>query len=31
MIKSYRFEPDNSAPKEQCGMIKLFLDINAFR
>ena len=31
MIKSYRFEPDSSAPKEQCGMIKLFLDINAFK
>ena len=31
MIKSYRFEPDPKAQKEQCGMIKLFLDINAFK
>jgi len=31
MIKSYRFEPDPKAQKEQCGVIKLFLDINAFR
>lgn len=31
MIKGYKFEPDRSAPKEQCGMIKLFLDINAFK
>lgn len=31
LIKSYRFEPDITAPKEQCGMIKLFLDINTFR
>ncbi|MDC1508999.1 hypothetical protein N8364_04925 [Saprospiraceae bacterium] len=31
MIESYRFEPDPKAPVEQCGMIKLFLDLNAFR
>ena len=31
MIKSYRFEPDPKAQKEQCGMIKLFLDINSFK
>ena len=31
MIKGYKFEPDRNAPKEQCGMIKLFLDINAFK
>ncbi len=31
MIKGYRFEPDPTAPKEQCGMIKLFLDINALK
>ena len=31
MIKGYRYEPDSTAPKEQCGLIKLFLDVNAFR
>ena len=31
MIKGYKFEPDRTAPKEQCGMIKLFLDVNAFK
>ncbi len=31
MIKGYKFEPDPKAPKEQCGMIKIFLDINALR
>jgi len=31
MIKGYKFEPDPTAQKEQCGMIKLFLDVNAFK
>lgn len=31
MIKGYKFEPDRTAPKEQCGLIKIFLDINAFK
>jgi len=31
MIKGYKFEKDKTAPKEQCGVVKLFLDINAFK
>lgn len=31
MIGDYGFESDDNAPLYQCGMIKLFLDINAFR
>ena len=31
MISDYSFESDDDAPLYQCGLIKLFLDINAFR
>ena len=31
MIARYRFEKDTNAPQYECGVIKLFLDINAFR
>ncbi len=27
----YKFEPDYSAPREQCGKLKITLDINAFK
>jgi hypothetical protein len=30
MIMDYEFEPDPTAPEYQYGMIKLFLDIDAF-
>lgn len=30
MISGYRFEADTTAQEYQCGMIKLFLDINTF-
>ena len=28
MISNYRFEKDTLAPEYQCGMLKLFLDVN---
>lgn len=31
MIKGYKYEKDKNAPQEECGMIKLFLDVNAFK
>ena len=31
MVARYRFEQDSTAAQYECGMIKLFLDINAFR
>ena len=31
MVAGYRFEKDTTANQYECGMIKLFLDINAFR
>jgi periplasmic protein TonB len=29
--KGYRYEPDNNAPKEQCGKLTINLDINRFK
>ena len=29
--EGYRFEPDRTAPKEQCGKLTIVLDINAFK
>lgn len=29
--RGYRFEPDLTAPKEQCGKLTIILDINAFK
>ncbi len=31
MILGYKFEADHNAPEYQCGMIKLFLEINGMR
>lgn len=31
MVSGYRFDADSTAQEYECGMIKLFLDINAFR